>query len=262
MSGSKEERLEKWAEIPSGYAVGFRCENMCKKREDFTLRNIDFEVKPGQILRVVGGCGVGKTVLLRTLMGSYRLQRDNGFDQGSISLAGYSSERNRKEYLARVGYVLQDLPFDPRSSAYDVGRLYGPDYPNFVPEEYEELLGRFEIPTRQKLRSLSAGQKTLVQFAFAMSCHPKLILLDEPAVCLDIDFCASVFDILRKRVREEASCVVITGAPDRGTEEIADLILGLNKDEEGAYQEFFGTVQEMRERSAQLECREEGEQTP
>ena len=260
MSGSKEERFDIRAEIPSGHVVGFRCENMCKKREDFTLRNIDFEVKPGQILRVVGGCGVGKTVLLRTLMGSYRLQRDNGFDQGSISLAGYSSERNRKEYLARIGYVLQDLPFDPRSSAFDVGRLYGPDYPGFIPEEYEELLRRFEIPARQKLRLLSAGQKILVQFAFAMSCHPKLILLDEPAGCLDVDFCASVFGILRKRVQEEACCVILTGAPDRGTEEIADRILCLDKDDDGAYQKFFGTVQEARERFAETECREEGEQ--
>lgn len=154
--------------------------------DSLILNNVSLEVKPGEVVCLLGRNGVGKTTLMKSVMGTTRAR------QGSIKLdnqelaALSTSQRAR----AGIGYVPQGRGIFPYLTVYE-NLLMGFEAarPLLVPpdragmEALEEMYILFPIlkEMRQRLAgTLSGGQQQQLAIARALVRRPKLLLLDEP----------------------------------------------------------------------------------
>ena len=153
------------------------------------IRDVDLEVRPGELVAVIGPNGAGKTTLLETINGLLR-------SEGLVEVLGLDVRRHGREVRRRTGYVPQDfmVPSDTPFLAKDVvmmgrvGRI-GPLRPPSrrdweVVMAVMEQLGIADLADRP-VGKLSGGQQQKVMIARALAKEPELLLLDEPFSSLD-----------------------------------------------------------------------------
>jgi len=144
------------------------------------LQGVDIAVEAGEIVAVIGRNGVGKSTLMRSLIGLLTPM------SGSISFAGAdvtALPANRRAQLG-MGYIPQGRDVFPRLSVAE-NLLVGTEAGNGVaPPDYTRIYEFFPIlkeRARQPAGTLSGGQQQQLAIARAMIGGPKLMLLDEPS---------------------------------------------------------------------------------
>ena len=131
--------------------MGVTVEQFTKKRNNFTLGEINFNLPDGYILGVVGRNGSGKSTLFQSMLFGDCL------DGGKIIINGREGGCDgaaREDYRRQCAFVLEAFPFTDTVSAKDIGDIYGPFYKDFNKEKYQELLARFEIPPKKRMKNL------------------------------------------------------------------------------------------------------------
>ncbi|GGV90897.1 peptide ABC transporter ATP-binding protein [Streptomyces gelaticus] len=179
--------------------------------------SVDLDIRPGEIVALVGESGCGKTTLARSLLGLVPPT------SGQVTFGGepldYAS-RALKTYRKRVQLVLQDPSgsLNPRHTVYDAVaeglRIHG-----YAGDEREAVAGALSRaglrpPERFFLRyphELSGGQRQRVVIAGALVLEPELIVADEPVASLDASVRGEILALLL-RLREELglSALVVT----------------------------------------------------
>jgi branched-chain amino acid transport system ATP-binding protein len=161
------------------------------------LHGIDMEVGNGEIVAVLGRNGVGKTTLMRTIMGAVPVK------SGSIEFGGAELSTVPVHARARlgIGYVPQGRHIFPRLTARE--NLLVSAYANKldVEERVEGVLGEFPDlrPWLERLgESLSGGEQQLLALARAMLAQPRLLLLDEPSEGLQ----PSIVDLIAEKIAD------------------------------------------------------------
>ena len=160
-----------------------KLERVEKRLNDFNLQDISFELPKGYIMGLIGGNGAGKTTLLNLILGLYQP------DHGRLTL--FDREYSEDEQLIRneTGSVLADENlFLPDISLIQNANLFGRFYKNYNKDMILQYLKQFSLDVRKKWKHLSKGEKLKFQFAFALSHHAKLLVLDEPAANFDPEF--------------------------------------------------------------------------
>ena len=142
------------------------------------LRNVSLTLEKGKVLALLGRNGVGKTTLLKALMGLV------GIRSGSINLDGERIDTLRPDARARlgIGYVPQGREIFPRLTVEDnlrMGLAYRPGG-STVPGELFELFPVLRQMLRRRGGDLSGGQQQQLAIARALAARPKLLILDEP----------------------------------------------------------------------------------
>lgn len=193
--------------------------NVSKNLGKFKLKDISLELPPGYIYGLVGENGAGKTTLLHLLMGLYTA------DEGDIEIDGMTYEDNEKEIHNMTGVVLAEDIFDNAMNAESNGRLYGKYYSGFDEEMYFKYLENFEVNRKVRLKKLSRGQKLKCQFAFALACNPKLLILDEPTANFDPEFRDNFWSIIQQFVSDGEKSVVIATHLTDDLDRMADYLV-------------------------------------
>ncbi len=160
-----------------------KLERVEKRLNDFNLQDISFELPKGYIMGLIGGNGAGKTTLLNLILGLYQP------DHGRLTL--FDREYSEDEQLIRneTGSVLADENlFLPDISLTQNANLFGRFYKNYDKDMIFQYLKQFSLDARKKWKHPSKGEKLKFQFAFALSHHAKLLVLDEPAANFDPEF--------------------------------------------------------------------------
>lgn len=142
---------------------------------------LDFEVEEGAFCLVLGKNGSGKTTLLRAIYGLYKTT--GTFRLGDIDILAWPVVK-RRCYFAWIGDEQWCEPTLPVNENLD---YLLPLYPDFDRELFEEMMTEFAIDPIDRGKPfclLSAGQKVLLQTAFAFAKKPKLILVDEPMIAM------------------------------------------------------------------------------
>lgn len=173
---------------------------------------LDLDVAPGELVAVLGPNGSGKTSLLRAILGLQRL------DAGTVEVAGMPARRGR----GRTGYVPQQRSIAPDTAlrARDLvgfgvsGMRFGPPLPSSRDRaRVDELLARVGANryAAQPVGRLSGGEQQRLRVAQALAGDPRLLLLDEPLLSLDLQHQRGLADLLAaERGRGDAGILVVT----------------------------------------------------
>lgn len=149
------------------------------KRGVDVLKGVSFSVARGEVVGLLGRNGAGKTTLIRIAMGMIQPQ------QGDVRIFGLDPFTDPVEIKKRVGYVSEEQILSDYLRVDDVIDLHRGLYPEWDSDYERELVERFSMDRRARIKSLSKGQARQVALLCAVSHRPELLLLDEPAGGLD-----------------------------------------------------------------------------
>jgi ABC-2 type transport system ATP-binding protein len=165
--------------------------NLTKKLGQFIISDLSLTIPDGYICGLVGRNGSGKTSLLHLLLGLYTP------DAGGLQIDGKTYPADEKEIHDHMGTVLVEELFDRHLSALQNGASYGSYFSRYDEEKYGNLLREFHVDGRRRFAKLSKGEKLKCQFAFALACEPKYLILDEPTANFDPEFRKQFWSALR-----------------------------------------------------------------
>jgi ABC-2 type transport system ATP-binding protein len=194
--------------------------------ETLAVDDIDFSVRTGATVGLLGGNGAGKTTTIAMLLGLLIPTA------GTIEVLGRDMARDRFSALARMNFSSPYVSLPQRLSVAENLRVYGHLYnvaglEHRIAELARELdLGELLDRTAGKL---SAGQKTRVALAKALINRPELLLLDEPTASLDPDTGDWVRTWL-ERYRYESGCTILLASHNMAeVERLCSYVLMLKK---------------------------------
>ena len=214
--------------------MGVTVEQFTKKRNNFTLGEINFDLPEGYILGVVGRNGSGKSTLFQSMLFGDCL---NG---GAITVNGRkggTDGEERIDYRRQCAFVLEAFPFTDTVTAKDIGDIYGPLYKDFSKEKYKELLEKFEIPLKKRMKKLSTGMKLKVQMAFAFSYDSRVLFLDEPTASLDSFARKDLYQLIGEYMERGNRNVIWTTHLTDELDRMADYLLILEKGKQIVFEE-------------------------
>ncbi|MGB5817641.1 MAG: ABC transporter ATP-binding protein [Thermoanaerobaculia bacterium] len=183
------------------------------------LDGVSFSIEPGQVVGLVGKNGAGKTTLLRIAMGMIEVQ------QGSVQLFGLDPREQSIEVKQRVGYVSEDQILPPVMRVDAIINLHRGLFPTWDEEVAQQLIERFEIPRRAKIKNLSKGQARQVALVCAIAHRPELLLLDEPAGGLDPAARREFLETSIRLLNETGSTILFSSHYMTDVERLADRIV-------------------------------------
>lgn len=195
-----------------------------QKKEVKVLRGVQFRVKKGETVALVGESGCGKSLTARTIMGILP-QIPHRIKEGSIRYEGknllQASEREMEGIRGRkIAMIFQD-PMTSLNPTMKVGwqiaeglmkheGLKGKSaFQRAV--EYLRLCGIPEAATRsgQYPHEFSGGMRQRAMIAMALSCSPRLLIADEPTTALDVTIQAQILALLRQIQQETGTAILL-----------------------------------------------------
>src|SRR5262245_35780209 len=171
------------------------------------LQDVTFSIQPATFTVLLGLNGAGKSTLFSLITRLFGTQR------GSIHIFGHDVARSPGEALRLLGVVFQprtlDLDLSVRQNLTYHAALHGIGARE-ARERSDKVLARIGLSDRahDKVRDLSGGQMRRIEIARALLHEPRLLLLDEATVGLDIKSRADLLDHVRRLVAEERVCVL------------------------------------------------------
>jgi tungstate transport system ATP-binding protein len=186
----------------------FRIENICMAfGEKQVLRNINLEIRRGEIFALIGPSGAGKTTLLRILNFFEKPTRGNLKFNGMANEGETNTIRRRMSLLFQTPAVFNTLVFD--NVAYGL-RVRGIDETT-IEYKVKSALNTVGLSgkEKQKARTLSTGEAQRMAFARAIVYDPELLLLDEPTANLDPANVVKIEYIIRRIQSERGTTILI-----------------------------------------------------
>jgi len=172
------------------------------------VKDVSFQVEPGEIFGLLGPNGAGKTTTIRCLC---TLAKP---DAGKVEVSGISVMDNPRAARQRLGYVAQEVALDKVLTGRELLQLQAGLYhlPKEVGKQRIEtmlnVLGLQEYADK-KTGTYSGGLRKRLDLAAGLLHQPDVLVLDEPSVGLDIESRFVVWDFLR-RLRAAGTTIVIT----------------------------------------------------
>ncbi|ETP71764.1 ABC-type polar amino acid transport system, ATPase component [Lachnospiraceae bacterium JC7] len=177
------------------------------------LKDINLQVKKGEVVVLIGPSGSGKSTLCRTI------NRLESINSGEILIEGKKLPEGGAELAglrAEIGMVFQSFNLFAHKSILDnvcmgpVDVLHRPK--EEVKKEAMELLKRVGVDSQaQKMPAqLSGGQQQRAAIARSLAMHPKVMLFDEPTSALDPEMIQEVLDVMIELANEGMTMIVVT----------------------------------------------------
>ncbi|MBQ7668174.1 MAG: ABC transporter ATP-binding protein [Clostridia bacterium] len=190
---------------------------LTKKYDDFTLDNINLNIKKGSIMGLIGANGAGKTTIIKLMLNSVHK------DSGDIKIFGMDSFESEKDIKQDLGVILDGCFFFFLIRLNEIPFVMKNTYKNWDTDLYFNYLKRFNLNPKKRIRDLSTGMKMKLKIAIILSHNPKLLVLDECTNGLDPVMRNEMLDIFSEFVDEEKSIIFSTHITS-DLERIADQI--------------------------------------
>ncbi|MEQ5801911.1 ABC transporter ATP-binding protein [Halomonas sp. H10-9-1] len=184
------------------------------------LRDIDLEIRRGEIFALLGPNGAGKTTLISVICGLVNPSR------GRVLVDGYDNVRQFRQARARIGLVPQELTNDAFIRVWDTvsfsrGLFGKPRDPAHI-EKVLRALSLWE-KRHNRMITLSGGMKRRVLIAKALAHEPEILFLDEPTAGVDVTLRRDMWEVVRQ-LRDSGVTIILTTHYIEEAEEMADRI--------------------------------------
>lgn len=206
--------------------------NYSNKIDNFTLEDINLDIKTGTIVGLVGKNGAGKTTLLKTIL---NILKSN---EGEIKVFGIDN-KSKEFYEAKenIGVVFDEIGIYDSFDITDVNNLMGYAYKNWSSERFINLTKQMDIYTDKKIKDFSTGMKKKLSLSVALGHNPDLLLLDEPTANLDPFARDEIIDYIYEYTRDENKTVLISSHILSDLEKICDYIVYIENGKITLYEE-------------------------
>ena len=217
------------------------------------LKNINLNIKKGEIFAMLGPNGAGKTTLINIICGIVKPT------SGEIAVEGFDIIDDYRETRSRIGLVPQELTLEQfetvfNNVSYSRG-LYGkkPD-----PAHIEKVLKQLSLWDKKDriLRQLSGGMKRRVLIAKALSHEPQILFLDEPTAGVDVELRQEMWKVVES-LRETGVTIILTTHYIEEAEAIADRVGVINQGEIIVVEEKKELLKKMGQKTLTIELQDE-----
>jgi ABC-2 type transport system ATP-binding protein len=198
------------------YASGFRA-----------LKDINLEIRHGEIFALLGPNGAGKTTLISIICGIVRPS------SGRVLVSGHDIITEYRTTRSLIGLVPQELANDMFSSvwmtvSFSRGLFGKPAHPAYIQKVLKDL--SLWDKKDSKIAMLSGGMKRRVMIAKALSHEPRILFLDEPTAGVDVELRKDMWEMVRA-LRASGVTIILTTHYIEEAEQMADRVGVINKGE-------------------------------
>ena len=194
-----------------------------KNWKDFSIKNLNFIIPKGYITGFIGPNGSGKTSTIKLMMDLLQL------DEGDITIFG--TPHKNSDVKQRIGFVYDDLFMYEDFTIKKMKNLIAPIYKSWNEKRFNELLNRFELPYKKKLKTFSKGMKMKCSLLFALAHEPELLIMDEPTSGLDPIFRKELLQLLQEVMVQEAQTIFLSTHITTDLDKVADYVVMMNNGE-------------------------------
>ena len=207
----------------SNYENAIEIKGLTKKYDGFTLDDISFNVPKGSVMGFIGQNGAGKTTTIKAIFNIISC------DAGTINVLGLDNTEHEYEIKEDIAAVFDELPFHEDFNAKQISIVLSSVYKNWDNEKYKELLTRFSLPEKKKIKQFSKGMKMKLQIATALSHNAKLLIMDEATTGLDPVVRNEILDIFREYLQDGERSILMSSHITSDLEKIADCVTFIDK---------------------------------
>jgi ABC-2 type transport system ATP-binding protein len=216
------------------------------------LKDINLEIRHGEIFALLGPNGAGKTTLISIICG---IVKASG---GSVKVDGHDIIADYRITRSLIGLVPQELATDAFSSvwatvSFSRGLFGKPAHAAFI----QKLLKDLSLWDKKdaKIMTLSGGMKRRVMIAKALSHEPQILFLDEPTAGVDVELRKDMWDMVRA-LRASGVTIILTTHYIEEAEEMADRVGVINKGELILVENKAELMRKLGQKQLTLELRE------
>ena len=193
--------------------------------EKLVFENLNFKVREGSILGLLGKNGTGKTTAFNIL---------NGFLQptsGKCLIFGEDTQHMSPKTKARIGFLIEGHIQYSFMNIHQIEKFYSGFYPQWKSPAYWELISKLNVSPKQKISDMSCGQRSQVALGLILAQDPDLLILDDFSMGLDPGYRRLFIDYLREYAKAENKTLFTTSHIIQDMERLIDdvLIIDYNK---------------------------------
>ena len=161
------------------------------------INNISLNIEQGEVFGLLGPNGAGKTTTISILCGLFAPTN------GEVYIDGLSVTKDKEQVKTLIGIVPQDIALYPSLTAYEnlrfIGRMYGLKGKVLTGRihKYAELLG-MDDSLRKQVKTFSGGMKRRINLVAGLLHDPKIVILDEPTVGVDVQSRNQIVEYLQE----------------------------------------------------------------
>ena len=198
-----------------------------RSKETQAIKNLNLEVKEGEIFGLLGPNGAGKSTFINILAGLVLKT------SGSVNVWGFDIDKNPRQVRASIGIVPQELNldpfFNPRKLLELQAGLYGVRKKDRITDTVLKMVS-LDNQADSYSRGLSGGMKRRLMIAKALVHQPPIIILDEPTAGVDVELRKNLWDNI-KILNKSGVSIILTTHYLHEAEEMCDRVAIINKGE-------------------------------
>ena len=198
--------------------------NLCKKYNQFELKNVNLTLPKGMIMGLIGENGAGKTTTIKSILNLTN-------STGEINIFGLNVKKYDKKIKQNIGVVLNENFFSEYLNPKDINKIMKNIYKNWDEKLYFKYLEDFKLPQNKISKEFSSGMKMKLKIAVALAHHPKLLILDEPTSGLDPVARSEILDIFQDFIQNGENSIFVSSHITSDLEHIADYVTFINDGE-------------------------------
>jgi ABC-2 type transport system ATP-binding protein len=229
------------ANLSKTYASGFRA-----------LKNINLDIRDGEIFALLGPNGAGKTTLISIICGIVSPST------GTVTVDGHDIISDYRAARSLIGLVPQELTTDafetpPATMRFSRG-LFGK---SANPAHIEKVLKELSLWDKKddKIRMLSGGMKRRLMIAKALAHEPRILFLDEPSAGVDVELRKDMWQLVRE-LRASGVTIILTTHYIEEAEDMADRVGVINNGEIILVEDKAELMRKLGKKQLTLELRE------